>query len=112
MDERLGLKSRDKVTIQKEEEIREEEEKETVNPVVYAAAAEESAELLLSSGLEADEWMERLKSEYKACPYFGDVLIALGGMEEPEETEEKRNERRRQREKRARQFELSDGLIR
>jgi hypothetical protein len=110
MDERLGLKSRDEVTIQKKEEIGEEEiqEKDRVNPVVYAAAAEESAELLLSSGLEADEWMERLKSEYRACPYFRDVLMALGGMEDLEETQEKK----RQRAKRARQFELSDGLIR
>ena len=54
--------------------------------------------------------------EYRVCPYFSDVLIALGGMEEPEETEndEKgKNEKRRQREKRARQFSfVNDGLIR
>jgi hypothetical protein len=123
MDEGLGLTSRDPsrptprvklpaTNIKKEEEIEEEEME--MDPSVYAVAAEESVELLLSSGLEADEWMERLKSEYRACPYFGDVLIALGGMEEPEETEEKRrNERRKQREKRAKQFSLQDdGLIR
>ena len=121
IDERLGLTSCDadrpiprvKLPVMgKEKEIKEED---MMDPSVYAVAAAESAELLLSSGLEADEWMERLKKEYRVCPYFGDVLVALGGMEEPTETENDKgkNEKRRQGEKRARQFSFkNDGLIR
>ena len=50
----------------------------------------EHTELLLASGIQADEWMSSLKQEYKACPYFSDVLIALGGGNQPEDDSETR----------------------
>ena len=73
-------------------------------------APTESSELLLASGVQADEWMDRLKQEYRVRPYFADVLAALGGSDPPE------NDCRKQRAKppkRAREFTLGDdGLIR
>ena len=44
-------------------------------------ATPSSTELLLASGILADEWMAQLRQEYKACPYFAEVLTALGGQD-------------------------------
>ena len=53
--------------------------------------------------------MSSVKEEYMACPYFSDVLIALGGGKQLEDDSETR---RKQRAKRAKQFTLEDdGLI-
>ena len=70
----------------------------------------EHMELLLASGIQADEWMSSLKQEYKACQYFSDMLIVLGGGNQPQDDSETR---RKQHAKRAKQFTLEDdGLIR
>ena len=54
--------------------------------------------------------MAQLRQEYKTCPYFAEVLTALGGHDPPANDTERM---RQQRTKRARQFSLEeDGLIR
>ena len=47
----------------------------------HAKHAQQDAELLpiLASGVQADEWLDRLRQEYRSCPYFADVLTALSG---------------------------------
>ena len=66
--------------------------------------------LLISSAIQAYEWLEGLRKEYTTCPYFEDVLVALGCKVPPEnDTAEKT----RQRHKRAKQYSLEEGgLIR
>ena len=58
------------------------------------------AKLLLASGIQAGEWMDNLRQEYKVCLYLADALIALGGPD----TLEDDNEMRKQRSKRAKQW--------
>lgn len=50
----------------------------------------ESTELLLASGIQADEWMANLPQEYKACPYFADVLTVLRVQDAPAGDDEMR----------------------
>ena len=74
--------------------------------------AQQDAELLpiLASGVQADEWLDRLRQEYRSCPYFADVLTALGGQDPPADDNEMK---RTNRAKCARQYTLEDdGLIR
>ena len=53
---------------------------------------------ILASAIQADEWLERLRQEYKTYPYFADVLTALGSQDTPPDDSEVK---RRQRAKRA-----------
>ena len=73
----------------------------------------EISAFVTESCLVADNWIADLKEGYISCPYFRDVLIALGGF--PNEGHEKSLEishnQKLQRLRRARQFELVDGLI-
>ena len=68
-----------------------------------------SIELLLASGIQANEWMAQLRQEYKTCPYFAGVLTAPGGQDPPADDTEMLRQLRAMR---ARQFPLEeDGLI-
>lgn len=75
-----------------------------------AAAVEvKAAELLALSAIHVDEWLEDLRTSYATCPYFEDVLVALGGRAPSDDTAEKS----RLRHKRPKQYSLEkDGLIR
>lgn len=53
---------------------------------VPAAAAE--LHPILAGATSADEWIDRLLHKYRACPYFADVLTALGGQHPPDNDKE------------------------
>ena len=74
-------------------------------PAAAPSHAPASTELLLASGIQADEYMARLGQEYKTCPYFADVLTALGSQGAPSDDMEMR---RKQCAKRAKQLTLED----
>ena len=59
-------------------------------PQELVQRAPQDTELLqiIASGVQADEWLDRLRHEYKSCPYFGDVLKALGGQDPPADDSE------------------------
>ena len=74
--------------------------------------APQDTELLpiIASGVQADEWLDRLRQEYKSCPYFSDLLMALGCQDLPADDSEIKQKGHT---KRARQYTLEDdGLIR